>query len=132
MVSLLIGVNNQYRGRDLREYQSQLHDLLVRAIRFADSQPERVFVLSIPDWGVTPFAIDRNRNEIRREIEAFNKVKSEACRQWGIAFVDITPTSRRAAEDPLWVADDGLHPSAVMYRAWAELALPIARQILSP
>lgn len=125
LVSLLIGVNNQYRGRSAEEYREQFGALLERAVGFAGGRAERVFVVSIPDWGVTPFAEGRNRTEIGREIDAFNAIARERCRERGVRFVDITPGSRKAANDPALVAPDGLHPSGAMYAEWTEAALPV-------
>src|SRR5688572_22584734 len=93
LVSLLIGVNNQYRGRDLAEYRGQFTDLLDRAIGFAGGDARRVFVLSIPDWGTTPFAEGRDRAKIARELDAFNAAAREIAGKRGVAFVDITPIS---------------------------------------
>lgn len=123
LVSLLIGVNNQYRGQPLEEYRQQFRGLLEQAIAFADS-PGRVLVLSIPDWGVTPFAAGRDLAQIAREIDAFNAVNRDEAVRAGARYVDVTPVSRMAASNVALVAVDGLHPSGRMYRAWAELALP--------
>ncbi len=126
LVSLLIGVNNQYRGRDLEEYRREFAGLLDRALAFAGDQPGRVLVLSIPDWGVTGFAEGQDRSRIAREIDAFNAVNAEETRRRGARYVDVTPISRRAATESGWVAGDNLHPSGRMYAAWARLALPEA------
>lgn len=126
LVSLLIGVNNQYRGRALYEYRQQFVSLLEQAITFAGGDPRRVLVLSIPDWGVTPFAADRHRETVSGEINAFNLVNAEETARLGARYVDITPISRQAAGDPALLAGDGLHPSGKMYTAWTELALPAA------
>ena len=130
MVSLLIGVNNQYRGRDVEEYRVQFAALLARALAFAGGQPQRVLVLSIPDWGVTPFARGRDRTAISRAIDAFNTVNRAAAEQAGTPYIDIVPVSRQAALDPTLIAGDGLHPSGKMYTEWARLALPAARVAL--
>lgn len=130
LVSLLIGVNNQYRGRDLNEYRTQFVALLQRAIGYAGGQPAHVFVLSIPDWGVTPFAQGRDRAKIGKEIDAFNAINQQEALRAGALYVDITPESREAADDFALVASDGLHPSGKMYTAWAQLALPVACQAL--
>jgi len=132
LVSLLIGVNNQYRGRELQEYRLQFLDLLSRAIVFAGGNPRRVVVLSIPDWGVTPFAESRDREQIAREIDAYNLIKRNESEAAGVRYVDVTGISREAATDPNLVAEDGLHPSGAMYARWAEAALPIALEILRP
>jgi len=131
LVSLLIGVNNQYRGRDLGEYRVQFVDLLTRAIRFAGGNPERVLVLSIPDWGVTPFAAGRDRAEIAEEIDAFNAVNRSEAEGAGAYYLDVTGISREAAADPGLVAEDGLHPSGAMYSRWARAALPLALRALA-
>ena len=130
LVSLLIGVNNQFRGRDLEEYRVQLRGLLQEAIRFAGDDPGRVFVLSIPDWGVMPFAQGRDREAIAGEIDAFNAVKAEEAGAVGIRYVDITDISRQGAGDASFVAEDGLHPSGAQYAEWVDRALPTVLEIL--
>jgi lysophospholipase L1-like esterase len=132
LVSLLIGVNNQYRGRPLDEYRAQFRKLLETAINFAGGKREHVLVLSIPDWGVTPFAESRERSGIAAQIDAFNDANREQASREGVAYVDVTRSSRRAAEDPSFVAEDGLHPSGKMYSEWAELALPVVRSMFTP
>jgi len=129
LVSLLIGVNNQYRGRSVEEYRTQFSGLLERAIGFAQWRRERVLVLSIPDWGVTPFAREgaRDAERIGREIDAFNTAAQAICAARGVAFVDITEVSRAHGAEPRMLADDGLHPSSAMYAEWMRLALPVAR-----
>lgn len=128
LVTLLIGVNNQYRGRDAEQYRGELAALLRRALRFAGGDARRVIVVSIPDWGVTPFAKDRDRAKIATEIDRYNQVKREEAQRAGVHFVDITAVSRR--DDPDLVAADGLHPSGKQYAEWAQLILPTARGIL--
>jgi lysophospholipase L1-like esterase len=132
-VSLLIGVNNQYRGREAGEYALEFAALLERAIAFARGRSGRVLVLSIPDWGVTPFARFEagNRANIAAEIDAYNAVAKTACDARGVAFVDITPLSRERGADAAMLAEDGLHPSARMYAAWTQLALPVSRRLLA-
>lgn len=133
LVSLLIGVNNQYQGRGQEEYREQFGFLLGRAIELAGNDPGRVLVLSIPDWGVTPFANDSGRDsqQIAAEIDAFNAINQEITAAYGVAYLDITPISRQAPADPTLIASDGLHPSAKMYTAWATLAFPVACQALA-
>lgn len=130
LVSLLIGVNNQYRGRSADEYRGEFRRLLERAIALAGARPQRVLVLSIPDWGVTPFAqaSGRDTTQIATELDAFNAIAAEATRAAGAAFVDIAPISR---DFPALLADDNLHPSAAQYALWAEAALPSARRLLA-
>ncbi len=131
LVSLLIGVNNQYRGRDVGNYRAGFRSLLEQATEFAGGQAETVFVLSIPDWGVMPFAASRDRNKIAMEIDQYNNVNREETQQRGSLYVDVTPVSRQAKDDPSLIAEDGLHPSGNMYAAWVELALPGVKSILN-
>lgn len=130
LVSLLIGVNNQYRGRAADEYRGEFRRLLERATALAGERADRVLVLSIPDWGVTPFAHDSGRDTTRiaAELDAYNQIAREESGHAGAAFVDIAPISRA---HPALLADDGLHPSAAQYRLWAEAALPVARRLLA-
>jgi lysophospholipase L1-like esterase len=132
-VSLLIGVNNQYRGREAGEYAQEFAGLLERAIGFARGRSDRVLVLGIPDWGVTPFARFEagNRANIAAEIDAYNAVAKDVCNAHGVAFVDITPVSRARGAEAAMLAEDGLHPSALMYTEWTRLALPVARRLLA-
>ena len=132
-VSLLIGVNNQYRGRPLDDYIGEFARLLQRAIALAGDAPGRVLVLSIPDWGVTPFARDSGRDiaQIAAELDAYNEAAREICASLDVAFVDITGISRDRGDEAEMLADDGLHPSAAMYTRWAEAALPVARALLA-
>jgi lysophospholipase L1-like esterase len=132
LVSLLIGVNNQFRGRAETEYRGEFARLLERAIAFAHGDAARVLVLSIPDWGVTPFAAARDRFTIGEQIDRFNRINREEALRLGAHYVDVTPSSRRAASDASLIASDGLHPSAKMYRDWVDLALPVALEILRP
>lgn len=131
-VSLLIGVNNQYRGRDVANYRTEFAALLDRAIGLAGGREDRVLVLSIPDWGVTPFGQGSGRDpaQIARALDAYNAVAAEECSVRGIAFVDITPVSRSLGAQPERIADDGLHPSPLAYADWTALALPIAERLL--
>ncbi|HEY5970828.1 MAG TPA: SGNH/GDSL hydrolase family protein [Pseudoxanthomonas sp.] len=132
LVSLLIGVNNQYRGRGVEEYHRQFSGLLERAIGFAQWRRERVLVLSIPDWGVTPFARGEQRDvaRIADEIDAYNQAAREVCAQRTVAFIDIAPVSRAHGAEAAMLVEDGLHPSAAMYAEWTRLALPRVRTLL--
>ena len=127
LLTLLIGVNDQYRGRSVDEYRASLRQLITPLPRHVHTGG-RFVVLSIPDWSVTPFAEGRDRARIAREIDAFNAVNRDEARRVGADYVDITPASRRAATDPTLLAGDGLHPSRAMYEEWAEL---VARCVLS-
>lgn len=130
MVSLLIGVNNQYRGYDINEYREEFRFLLGKAIEYAGGKPEHVIVLSIPDWGVTPFAWGKDTAQIAADINAYNAVNLEESTKAGVNYVDVTPISREAVSDPALIAGDGLHPSGKMYAEWVKLAQPIAIKIL--
>ena len=130
LVSLLIGVNNQYRGYDINEYRTQFVFLLNMSIEYAGGNPKRVIVLSIPDWGVTPFAQGQNSEQIARDIDAFNAVNREETEKAGAYYVDVTPISREAVRDDSLIASDGLHPSGKMYLEWAKLAYPAALEAL--
>ncbi|MBV8255466.1 MAG: SGNH/GDSL hydrolase family protein [Chitinophaga sp.] len=120
-VSLLIGVNNQYRGRSLEEYETQFTDLLRKAIGFSRNGADHVVVLSIPDWGVTPFAADRDVAQIAKEIDAFNAANKRIAADFQVHYIDITPFTREAVQDSTLVAADGLHPSGKDYQRWAKL-----------
>lgn len=129
LVTLLIGVNNQYRGRSADEYRREFRALLQRAILFGGGHAGHVVVLSIPDWGVTPFAQGRDRARIAREIDQFNAINRSETALVGAAWVDVTPVSRR--DNPSLIASDRLHPSGSMYAEWARLALPAALNALT-
>ncbi|MCE2944533.1 MAG: SGNH/GDSL hydrolase family protein [Lysobacteraceae bacterium] len=133
LVSLLIGVNNQYRGRPLAEYEVQFAGLLERAIEFAAGEASRVIVLAIPDWGVTPFAIQsgRDRAQIAAQIDAFNASARRVAEARGARFVDTAPTSRERGGEVAMLADDGLHPSAALYAMWADEAMADAVSALT-
>lgn len=119
-VSLLIGVNNQYRGRSVENYKPAFEALLRKAIAFSGNRPDRVVVLSIPDWGVTPFAENRDRAQIAAEIDAYNASSKEITLRYHIHYIDITSWTREAAADLSLLTTDGLHPSAKEYKRWAE------------
>lgn len=118
LVSLSIGVNNQYRGRDLEEFRTQFVGLLLMAIQYANGNPKNVIVVSIPDWSVVPFAASRDQQKISREIDQFNAIKKEETLKRNITFVDITPISRMAKGSADYVASDGLHFSGKMHQLW--------------
>ncbi|KZC20793.1 MULTISPECIES: SGNH/GDSL hydrolase family protein [Rhodanobacter] len=129
LVTLQIGVNNQYRGRPAEDYRGEFAGLLARAIALAGGRAARVVVASIPDWGVTRFAAEqgRDRARIAEELDAYNAIAGDACRRAGVRFVDVTAISRR---HPELLADDGLHPSAAQYALWAAAIEPAARAAL--
>jgi lysophospholipase L1-like esterase len=132
LVSLLIGVNNQYRGRPVDEYAAQFEGLLERAIGFAGGRASRVLVLSIPDWGRTRFGRESGRDlaQVAHELDAFNAAARAICARRGVAFVDIAPVSREHGGEAEMMADDGLHPSRAMYALWMRRALPVAKALL--
>jgi lysophospholipase L1-like esterase len=129
LVSLAIGVNNQYRGRPVEEYRAGFRDLLATAIRFAGRKASRVIVLSIPDWGVMPYGEGADRPRVAGEIDAYNAAAKSETERTGAAWIDVTPTSRAMKDDG--AAPDGLHPSGRQYAAWAALALAPARAALA-
>jgi lysophospholipase L1-like esterase len=120
IVTLLIGVNNQYRGRSVDNYDPEFENLLKQAIQFAGNKADHVIVLSIPDWSITPFASGRDRDQIAREIDAYNAANKAIAEQYKVQYIDITPWTREAATDLSLLAPDGLHPSAKEYKRWAE------------
>ena len=124
LVSLLIGVNNQYRGIDISIYRTEFEELIDQSIAFAGNDTSRVIVLSIPDWGVTPFAEGRDSEKIAREIDQYNAINREITLSKGIVWIDVTGVSRLAENDITLIAGDGLHPSGKMYTEWVRLALP--------
>lgn len=132
MVSLLIGVNNQYRGWPQTVYRREFADLLQQAIALAGGEERRVMAVSIPDWSVVPFAVDDERSPARiaAEVAAFNEINRAEAARAGVRYVDVTAVSRQAANDSALTAADGLHPSGKMYALWADLMLPVAVEIL--
>jgi lysophospholipase L1-like esterase len=129
LVSLLIGVNNQYRGQSIDTYRVEFRTLLNSSIKFARNDPKRVIVLSIPDWGNTPFAKGQDTQKIASEIDTFNNVAKEECKKMNIVFVDITEITRKNTDASMF-AIDGLHYSGKMHRLWAYEALKTAGDIL--
>lgn len=132
LVTLLIGVNNQYRGRDVDEYRLEFDHLLDKAISLTSGDPSKVVVLSIPDWGVTPFArgVAVSTAQVATQIDEFNEVNRKVTEEKGASYIDVTEISRQAAGDRSLLAKDGLHPSAKMYALWIELILPSALSAL--
>lgn len=129
VVTLLAGVNNQFRGLDVDDYRTEFADLLTQAVAFAGGDPSRVVVVSIPDWGVTPFGGSYDRETIGLEIDLFNEVGHIEALTIGAAWVDVTAISRSGAEG--LIASDGLHPSADQYRRWVKAILPAVEEALS-
>jgi len=119
-VTLLIGVNNQYRGRRVEEYIPEFESLLQQAVTFASHDTSHVFILSIPDWGVTPFAADKDRKLIAAEIERYNTANQRVAGKYKVHYIDITNSTREAAQDSSLLTSDGLHPSGKEYAKWAK------------
>jgi lysophospholipase L1-like esterase len=130
LVTLLIGVNNQYRGRDTVEYRRQFRELLNKAVGFANGFEKRVIVISIPDYGVTPFGIS-NAERIGADIDIFNNINREETELKKANYVYITSISRAAKDDPSLIAKDGLHPSGKMYSFWVDAIFPVAKNMLN-
>ena len=133
LVSLLIGVNNQYRGRNLDNYRVEFRKLLERAIDLAGKDPKKVVVVSIPDWGVTRFgqASGRDTAEIARQLDAYNAANAQIAKMLHCGYVDVTAVSRQGANQAAMLVSDGLHPSPKMYTAWSTRILPAAKAALS-
>ncbi len=130
-VTLLIGVNNQYRGRSVDNYRQEYMQLLNQAVAFAGGNPDRVFVLSIPDWGVTPFAEGRDRNQIAKEIDEYNTACKEITLARKCHYLDITASTRDNGNKPEYLAADGLHPSGKEYAVWAHRLAEIIQKSLN-
>jgi lysophospholipase L1-like esterase len=122
LVALLIGVNNYYQGKSSESYAPEFEELVDMAIKIAANEKERVFILSIPDYGYTPFG-QSNQQQISKGIDEFNAINKNIASRYGIQYFDITNISRRALKEPNLVADDGLHPSGKMYKQWVDLIL---------
>lgn len=131
LVTLLIGVNDQYRGYPLDGYREDFHFMLDKAIEYAGGNPQHVIVLSIPDWGFTPFAISQDTEPISLQIDKFNTVNLEETKSAGAHYVDVTTISRMGLDDFDLIAPDRLHPSGKMYALWAEKTLPVALEIFT-
>ena len=127
-VTLLIGVNNQYRGRDIIEYKEQFESLLKKSIAFTGGKPEHVVVLSIPDYGVTPYAENKNPEKIAKEVDEYNTLNKAISIQYKVHYLDITASTRKVKETPGLVAGDGLHPSEKEYAKWAKKLVPIMKE----
>ena len=131
LVTLLIGVNDQYRGYPVDGYRDDFRFMLGKAIEYAGDDPKRVIVLSIPDWGFTPFAISQDTEPISLQIDQFNAVNLEETKSAGAHYVNVTIISRMGLDDFDLIAPDRLHPSGKMYALWAEKTLPVALEIFT-
>ncbi len=125
LVTLLIGVNNQYRGRPVADFEKEFEAMLQQAIGFAKGKKDHVVVISIPDWGVTPFAISKkvDQAKVAQEIDAYNAAKKSVCKRYGIAFIDITEDYRKIGAQAEMVVEDKLHPSGLVYAQWTKKLL---------
>jgi lysophospholipase L1-like esterase len=121
LVTLLIGVNNQYRNQNILDYEIHFNYLLNRAIHFANGIASNVIVLSIPDWGLTPFNIERDKEATSKAIDAYNAINIKYAVACNCKYLDITPSTRANASDAQYLADDGLHPSGAEYALWANM-----------
>ena len=132
VVTLLIGVNNQFRGYSQEVYRKEFIELLQTAINYARGDTTKVFVLSIPDWGATPYGGSGKNVEISKQIDQFNLINKEESIKLNVRYIDITPISRQAAGDILLVAPDGLHPSGNMYALWVEELMLKLKKVFNP
>ncbi len=129
-VTLLIGVNNQYRGRSVENYRQEFEQLLDQAIVFANGNAGSVLVLSIPDWGATPFAEGKDRSQVAREIDEYNAACKAVALDHKCQYLYITDSTREHAVTPAFLASDGLHPSSAEYAVWAERLAPLVAATL--
>lgn len=129
-VSLLIGVNNQYRGTSSNLYAIEFEELLRKSISLAGEKPSSVFVLSIPDWGLTPFANGRDRDSISAGIGIFNELNRSLSEKYQANYIDITTGSPETSDDLSFITEDGLHPSGKAYKRWAELLAHAVKKAL--
>jgi len=130
IVTLLIGVNDQYQHRDTTAYAAKFEELLNKAVFFAGGRKMHVFVLSIPDYSATPFVSANNKAAVSTQIEQFNAINKKITLQYNIAYIDITPSTQEAANDPSLIAFDDLHPSRKEYKKWAEMLAPLIQHVL--
>jgi lysophospholipase L1-like esterase len=130
VVSLLIGVNDQYQHLDTAGYHSRFTECLAKAITLAGNKKNHVLVLSIPDYSVTPFAQQSDTNQIIKEIDEFNAINKQITLSFNVSYTDVTPLTRKARNDASLIAGDGLHPSAQEYAKWAELLVPEIKKVL--
>lgn len=131
-VSLLIGVNNQYRNRSKEEYAEQFEQLLLKAIHFSGNRHDRVLVLSIPDWGVTPFAREKgaDQDQVQEEIDSFNNINKSIAIRHNVHYIDITFSTRFHGSQSEYLTQDKLHYSALEYKIWAERLASLIKEQL--
>lgn len=126
LVSLLIGVNNQYRDYPMETYRKEFTELLNSAISFG----KKVFVVSIPDYGVTPFGETKEPEKIATEVDNYNVIAKSICGTLNIPFIDITTISKMAKGNVKMTASDGLHPTGEMYKLWTNEVFPVVHNLL--
>lgn len=131
LVSLLIGVNNQYREYDIKQYEEEFEFLLQKAILLARNDSRRVFVVGIPDYGVTPFGQKKDPDKIDRDLRKYNSMARDIAKNYNVIFVDIFEVSKMASEDPSLTALDNLHPSSKMYGLWVDEIYPKVKKLLT-
>ncbi|MCW3115961.1 MAG: lysophospholipase [Chitinophagaceae bacterium] len=130
IVTLLIGVNDQYQGRPSAAYKPKFEELLKTSIRLAGNKVNHVIVISIPDWSVTPFGAGKEPDEVAKEIDAYNSINKQLSQQYGVNYIDVTPGTREAATDASLLAVDGLHYSGKEYALWAKKLAEIIKVVL--
>ena len=129
LVSLLIGVNNQYQGQNANDFRPEFIEILEKSLKLVNNRKERIFVVSIPDWGASPYGFGFDRAKVSKEINDFNSVVKEESEKRGLRYFDITTISRRALLDRTLIASDGLHPSGKMYKLWVDKMIPIISKV---
>ena len=130
IVTLLIGVNDQYQRRDTAGYHAAFSTLLRMAVDLAAGRRSHVFVLSIPDYSATPFVDESSKAQVSAQIDLFNAINKEVTLQNGVTYIDITPATREAANDRSLIANDSLHPSGKEYAVWANMLAPLIKKVL--
>lgn len=130
IISIQIGVNNQYRGQGVEQFSSELNAMLEEIESNAYLKYAKRFAVSIPDWGATPYGKSYNRTQVAREINEYNALKKKACQGRSIPFINITELSRANPDNAAWVVQDGLHPSESMYAAWVEKIFPVVKPLI--
>jgi len=125
LVTVLIGVNNQYQGKPISQYEKEFETIIQRAVKLAKNKSQNVIVVSIPDYGVTPFAAQKNPEKIKNEINQYNSINEAFANKYNTQYVNITPESRFAATDISLLAKDKLHPSGKMYQQWVDKIIKV-------
>ena len=133
LVTLLVGVNNQYRKQDIQRYEKEFDTLLTNTINLAGGDSQKTIVLSIPDWSVTPYASDQSDHasliDVARTLDKYNEINCRLAYRRGCTYVDVTGLTREHKNDPHAWAEDGLHPATLMYTQWARKLQPIVLRL---